>query len=63
MQAERWKKVEELYEAAVALPPERRADFLAQACPGDAGLRGLNDSLITARPSTDEIYALDWKTP
>src|ERR1039457_1021710 len=46
MQAERWKKVEELYEAAIALPPEKRADFLAQACPADAGLRGEVQSLL-----------------
>jgi Tol biopolymer transport system component len=46
MQAERWKKVEELYEAAIALPPEKRAEFLAQACPADAGLRGEVQSLL-----------------
>ena len=32
MQAERWKQVERLYEEAVTLPAEKRAEFLAQAC-------------------------------
>jgi hypothetical protein len=36
MEANRWRRIEELYEAAIALPPERRAAFLAQACPADA---------------------------
>jgi hypothetical protein len=35
MQAERWKQIEELYQAALAQPPEKRAVFLAQACPND----------------------------
>jgi hypothetical protein len=29
MQAERWKLIEELYQAAVAQPDEKRAAFLA----------------------------------
>jgi hypothetical protein len=40
MQAERWKQIEDLYQAALALPPEKRAGFLAQACPVDPQLRG-----------------------
>jgi hypothetical protein len=32
MQADRWKKIEGLYQAAVALSPEKRAEYLAQAC-------------------------------
>src|ERR1035441_5729340 len=46
MQAERWKEIQELYEAAIALPPEKRAGFLAQACPADAALRGEVQSLL-----------------
>jgi serine/threonine protein kinase len=46
MQADRWKKIEGLYQAAVALSPEKRAEFLEQACPGDAGLRGEVQSLL-----------------
>jgi serine/threonine protein kinase len=46
MQAERWKKVEALYQAALAQPPEKRAAFLAQACPEDPQLRGEVQSLL-----------------
>ena len=46
MQAERWKKIEELYQAAVALSAEKRADHLAQACPGDPDLRAEVLSLL-----------------
>jgi Tol biopolymer transport system component len=46
MQAERWKKIEKLYQAAVALSAEKRADYLAQACPGDPDLRAEVLSLL-----------------
>jgi serine/threonine-protein kinase len=40
MQAERWKQIEDLCQAALELAPEKRAAFLAQACSDDAQLRG-----------------------
>ena len=46
MQADRWKRIQELYEAAMAQQPEKRAEFLEQACPADAGLRGEVQSLL-----------------
>jgi serine/threonine protein kinase len=46
MQADLWKKVEALYQAALAEPPEKRAAFLAQACPEDPQLRGEVQSLL-----------------
>jgi hypothetical protein len=46
MQAERWKQIEALYQAALARPAERRAAFLAQACPDDAQLRAEVQSLL-----------------
>src|SRR5690349_14133852 len=39
MQAETWKRVEELFEAALREPPERRDQFLQEACPNDPELR------------------------
>jgi hypothetical protein len=45
MQADVWKKIEALYEAALAQPPEKRAAFLAQACPEDPELRAVVQSL------------------
>jgi len=46
MRAERWKQIEELYQAALAEAPEKRAAFLAQACPDDPELRGEVQSLL-----------------
>ena len=46
MQADRWKQIQELYEAAIALAPEKRAAFLEHACPADDGLRGEVRSLL-----------------
>jgi predicted Ser/Thr protein kinase len=48
MQAERWKKIEELYQTALAQPPEKRAEFMKQACPGDAELRAEVELLLQA---------------
>jgi Arc/MetJ-type ribon-helix-helix transcriptional regulator len=38
MQAERWKQIEDVYQAALAQPAERRAAYLAQAYPDDPQL-------------------------
>ena len=38
MELERWQKIEELYQAAMAQPPEQRADILQRACCGDTEL-------------------------
>src|ERR1017187_3846922 len=46
MQADLWKKVEALYQAALAQPPEERTAFLLQACPDDPQLRGAVQSLL-----------------
>ena len=46
MEAERWTQIEALFEAALARPPEKRAMFLAQACPDDLQLRGEVESLL-----------------
>ena len=51
MQADRWKQVEKLFEAALAQPAERRAAFLEQACPDDAELRREVESLLNLVPS------------
>jgi len=49
MQAERWKKIEELYQAALAQPPDRRSDFLAKACADDVELRHDVESLLAQK--------------
>ena len=55
MQAERWKQVEELFEAAQKQPPDRRAEFLRQACPSDPELRAEVESLLKAAESRDPL--------
>src|SRR5579885_1726384 len=44
---ENWKRIEELFEAALPHPPERRAQFLEEACPENAELRREVLSLLT----------------
>ena len=46
MRAELWKKVEALYQAALAQPPAQRAIFLMQACPDSPQLRREVQSLL-----------------
>src|SRR5579863_5803716 len=51
MEAERWKKIEELYQAAMAQPAEKRADILQRGCSGDPELRAEVESLLAAAGS------------
>jgi eukaryotic-like serine/threonine-protein kinase len=46
MTPERWQQVERLWQAALERPHAERAAFLAQACDGDAALRGEVESLL-----------------
>src|SRR5579862_8881838 len=46
MEAERWKRIEELYQDALAQPPDGRVAYLAQTCPEDAQLRAEVQSLL-----------------
>ena len=48
MNPERWKKVDDLLEAALECPPSERAAFLEQACAGDDELRGELESLLVS---------------
>ncbi len=48
MQAELWKKIEELYQTALPLPPEKRAVYLQQASAGDPELLAEVESLLKA---------------
>ena len=47
METARLHEIEVLYHAAMDQPPNRRADFLAEACAGDAGLRQEVESLLS----------------
>ncbi len=50
--AERWKRIEALFQQASDLDPERRAAFLDQACDNDPELRSELDSLLAASGNT-----------
>ncbi len=46
MQAERWRRLEELYHAAMEQEESQRSAFLERSCAGDLALRAEVDSLI-----------------
>src|SRR5271163_532219 len=48
MDAERWKRVDDLLQAALQVPAERQEEFLRQQCGGDAGLIEEVRSLLTS---------------
>ncbi|HEY6766362.1 MAG TPA: tetratricopeptide repeat protein [Candidatus Sulfotelmatobacter sp.] len=48
MDAERWKRVDELLHSALAVPSARRDEFLRQECAGDAELEQEVRSLLTS---------------
>jgi predicted ATPase/serine/threonine protein kinase len=52
MDAERWKRIDDLLQAALRLPAEQREAFLVQACAGDAPLAEEVKSLLL---SHDEL--------
>ena len=48
MQYERWRRIEQLFQAALARDKEQRASFLAEACSDDAALRREVELLLAA---------------
>jgi predicted ATPase len=46
---ERYRRAEEVFHAALAVPASHRASFLADACTGDPGLRDEVESLLAAQ--------------
>jgi eukaryotic-like serine/threonine-protein kinase len=55
MQPERWRRVEELYHAAMKQEEGQRAAFLSRSCAGDQPLRAEVESLITYALQTGRI--------
>lgn len=55
MTPERWRRVEELYHAALARDARDRALFLGDACAGDDALRRDVESLL-AQPMSAEAF-------
>src|ERR1017187_5016393 len=56
MSDDRWQRIEELYHAAVALPPEQRTAFLEGASGGDSGLLREVESLLARHNSKDSVF-------
>ena len=48
MKPEQWQKIDKLFHSLLALEPDKRAAFLAEACAGDESLREQIEALITA---------------
>jgi serine/threonine-protein kinase len=48
MDSKRWKRIDELLQAALEVDPQSRDSFLQQACAGDAELLGEVKSLLTS---------------
>ena len=46
MQADRWRRLQDLYHAASALPAAQRVNFLDESCDGDRALREEVESLL-----------------
>src|SRR5262245_21342599 len=62
MKAERYAKVEELFDAALDVPPDERASFLDRACGSDPLLRAEVESLLDAYQKAEafiETRAID----
>jgi eukaryotic-like serine/threonine-protein kinase len=55
MKSERWRQIEQLYHSALAQEPNRRDDFLADACHGDADLRREVQSLLAQGGSSEAL--------
>jgi serine/threonine protein kinase/Tol biopolymer transport system component len=55
MTSERWKRIETLYNAAIALSPDERSAWLATACPDDDALRHEVEALLN-EPMADDGF-------
>ncbi|HEY2800205.1 MAG TPA: protein kinase [Chthoniobacterales bacterium] len=52
MKAERWQKINDLFQSATERPPEERTAFLDRACAGDRDLFREVESLVTSHEET-----------
>jgi hypothetical protein len=53
MNAERWQKVKELFDAVVDLKPDARGQFLDAACGTDSALRADVEKLLSSSADAD----------
>jgi len=52
MQPERWKRIEDLFQAAMAKPSDNRTAFLAEACRDDPTLQHEVQSLLSQQANS-----------
>ncbi|HEY6119778.1 MAG TPA: protein kinase [Pyrinomonadaceae bacterium] len=57
MKSERFRRIDEVFQLAVKLPPERWSSFLAAACGQDRDLRAEVESLLTAHQEAGNFIA------
>jgi eukaryotic-like serine/threonine-protein kinase len=55
MTADRWRRIDDLFHRALALPSGRREAFLASACDGDEALRSEVASLLEAHEGAEDF--------
>ena len=55
MKAERWKKVNDLFQSAIERAPEERAAFLDESCHDDEGMRREVESLLTSHERAENF--------
>ena len=55
MTPERWRQVEEIFQAAVDLLPEERARYLSQACATDTDLKRNVEVLLSQHDSAGDL--------
>ena len=55
MNPERWKQIDELFDAVLEIPDERRAEFLAERCSDDDDLKREVLSLLGAQKESDKF--------
>ena len=55
MKAERWKKVNDLFQSALERAPEERAAFLDESCHGDEDMRREVESLLTSHERAENF--------
>ena len=55
MNSERWQQIDELFDAVLEIPNERREAFLSEKCNGDEALKNEVLSLLVAQKETDKF--------
>ena len=59
MKPDRWRKVDELFEAALDVPPQERAAFLDEACGSDRDLRREVEKMLSFDKQAEDFIQTD----